>query len=58
MEVAKLLPEYVPLIDTQTARATNTAVSTAASLLVMTPQEIQQNLERWREHNERIHVVV
>ena len=58
MEVAKLLPEYVPLIDPQPAQATNTGVGTAASLLVMTPQEIQQNLERWREHNERIHVVV
>lgn len=29
-----------------------------SSLLSTPPQEIQKNIERWREFNERIHVVV
>ncbi len=29
-----------------------------ASLLSSTPEEIKRNIERWREFNERIHVVV
>ena len=28
------------------------------SLLSTTPEEIQKNIQRWREFNERIHVVV
>ena len=33
-------------------------VPSESSLLSTPPEEIQKNIERWREFNERIHVVV
>jgi len=57
MYVEKLLREYVPLIDTYIMPEKNTR-SSDASLLVTSPEEIQENLQRWRDYNERIHIVV
>ena len=58
MEVSRLLPQYIPLVDPQPLPDRPLAPSSDASLLVMSPQEIQRNLEQWRELKERIHVVV
>ena len=47
---------YVPLIDPPQAPRNQPAPSDQ-SLLVMTPEEIQRNLEQWRQQQERLHVV-
>lgn len=59
MEInSKLLQKYIPLIDPVYVENKPITKSSDTSLLVTTPEEIQRNLQRWREHNERIHVVV
>ena len=47
---------YVPLIDPPQAPR-NQPEPSDQSLLVMTPEEIQRNLEQWRQQQERLHVV-
>lgn len=47
----------VPLIDPVPAAQTQPPPSDQ-SLLVMTPEEIQHNLEQWRQLQARLHVVV
>jgi hypothetical protein len=59
MQVSALTPEYVPLIDPVPRDKNPRPVTQGdASLLAFTPEEIQRNIERWRDHNERIHIVV
>ena len=59
MEVnSRLLQKYIPLIDPAYVETKPITKSSDTSLLVTTPEEIQRNLQRWREHNERIHIVV
>ena len=55
MEVGKLLDKYIPLIDSVYTKETKPSDT---SLLVTTPEEIQRNLEAWRKHEERLHIVV
>ena len=47
---------YVPLIDPPVAPRNQPAPSDQ-SLLVMSPEEIQRNLEQWRQQQQRLHVV-
>jgi len=54
MEIDSLIPKYVPLIEPINIPAK----MQESSLLVSTPEEIQRNLQAWRENKERLHVVV
>ena len=56
MEVGKLLDKYIPLIDTVYTKQETKPSDT--SLLATSPEEIQRNLEAWRKHEERLHIVV
>jgi hypothetical protein len=47
---------YVPLIDPPQAPR-NQPAPRDESLLAMTPEEIQRNLEQWRQQQKRLHVV-
>jgi hypothetical protein len=47
---------YVPLIDPPVVNKNQPALSDQ-SLLVMTPEEIQRNLEQWRQQQATLHVV-
>ena len=54
MEVNNLIPKYIPLIDPISVPQKQQE----SSLLVTTPEEIQRNLQAWRENKERLHIVV
>lgn len=56
MEVNKLTPEYIPLIDPIPYPENRKVQET--SLLSSTPEEIERNIQAWRELKERIHVIV
>ena len=56
MEVSKLLPKYIPLIDPVPYPEDKTKQD--SSLLVSTPEEIERNLKAWRELRERLHIIV
>lgn len=59
METNQISQKYIPLIDPAPLdeKLKNKNVNDS-SLLVTSPEEIQRNLERWRDHNERLHIVV
>lgn len=56
MYVGKLLESFIPLIDNMAYKPQPKIDDT--SLLSTSPEEIQENLKRWKEYNERIHIVV
>ena len=56
MEIKNLLPTYIPLIDP--AYIDKDTTKKDSSLLVTTPEEIERNLQAWRDLKERIHIVV
>ena len=58
MEVNSLSPKFVPLVDNMAYEKKPDVKPNDTSLLVTTPEEIQRNLEAWRKHEERIHIVV
>lgn len=47
---------YVPLIDPPVVDKPQ-SVPSDQSLLVMTPEEIQRNLDQWRHLEARLHIV-
>jgi hypothetical protein len=58
MDVNNLTPKFVPLIDNLVTEQKTNIKPSDTSLLITTPEEIKENLQRWIEHNERIHVIV
>lgn len=56
MEVNKLTPEYIPLIEPIPHPENRNVRET--SLLSSTPEEIERNIQAWRELKERIHIIV
>ena len=58
MEVNSLSPKFVPLVDNMAYEKKPDVKPNDTSLLVTTPEEIQKNLQQWRDFNERIHIIV
>lgn len=57
MHVDPAQPQPVPLIDPRPTAPKAVPPVSDTSLLAQSPEEIQRNLEQWRQQQARLHVV-